>query len=152
MSVIKIKKLIGNTEFEPQQKVALKIVNGSKVETHGLLKASTCIIEEEISIPFEFQFISHQIDLEGDGILGKYFLQETKLKICYESNMINFKGNNFSFSKLLVKKYEIEENCRVLRTITVQRRSETTMKTPVDCDDKQMEDLIVKCKISQEFS
>jgi hypothetical protein len=46
--VLNSKKLIGATEFEPQQKVTLRSEKGSIMETHGLVE--TDIIEGSISI------------------------------------------------------------------------------------------------------
>jgi hypothetical protein len=79
VSVINSKKLINTTEFEPQQKVRLKSVHGSVVETHGLVKAQ--VLGGNMSIPMELQLVSKQVDIEGDGILGKDFLQKMKAQI-----------------------------------------------------------------------
>jgi hypothetical protein len=45
ISLIKSPKLIGTTEFDPSQRVRVKCVDGSVVETHGMVKV--CISEDE---------------------------------------------------------------------------------------------------------
>jgi hypothetical protein len=96
VSVINSKKLISTAEFQPQQKVRLESVDGSVVETLGLVKAQ--VLEGKLSIPIEFQLVNKQVDIEGNGILGKDFLQRMKAQICYESRRVNFKW------KILVSK------------------------------------------------
>jgi hypothetical protein len=39
VSVVKSQKLIGSTRFDPQRKIKLKSVDGSVVETNGLIEA-----------------------------------------------------------------------------------------------------------------
>jgi hypothetical protein len=60
VSVVNSKKVIGATELELEQKVRLKNVTGSIVQTHGSVKDN--IIQGNISIPFEFQLVSHPVD------------------------------------------------------------------------------------------
>jgi hypothetical protein len=66
--LLKSKKLLGTTEFEPSGKVGVKSVEGSIVENHGSIE--TKILEGYLQIPFHFQLVSKQVDLLGDGILG----------------------------------------------------------------------------------
>jgi hypothetical protein len=65
--VIKSPRLIGNTRFDPQQKIRLKLVDGALVETHGLIEAK--VMEGNLRIPISLQLVSKQLDIEGDGIL-----------------------------------------------------------------------------------
>jgi hypothetical protein len=92
VSIINSRKLIGTTEFEPQQKVRLKNVDGSTVETYGLVQAH--VQEGRTSIHVEFQLVNKQVDIEGDGILGKDFLQKMKAQICYKDRSLSFEWNN----------------------------------------------------------
>jgi hypothetical protein len=62
VSVIKSKKLVSTTEFELQQKVRLKSVDGSIVETHGLVKAQ--VTEGNMSVPIELQLVIRQLQKE----------------------------------------------------------------------------------------
>jgi hypothetical protein len=61
VSVVKSHKLIGSTRFEPQQNFKLKSLDGSIVETHGLVKAQ--VREGELAIPMKFQLVNKQIDI-----------------------------------------------------------------------------------------
>ena len=49
------------------------------IETHGSLE--TRIIEGELSVPYRLQLVSKQVDLKGDGILGRDFLKATQARI-----------------------------------------------------------------------
>jgi hypothetical protein len=148
VSVLSSKKLIGETRFEPLQKVRLKSANGSIVETHGLVKAE--IMEKDVSIPFNFQLVSHQLDMEGDGILGKDFLQEMRAQICYRNNTVTFNGERFNAKKTLLSKAQLEKEKgeHAVRTITLQKRSETIVKIPVDTEEYQKEGLLEKCELT----
>ena len=68
ISLVKSYKLLGTAEFEPKDRVR---VEGSVIETHGSIE--TWIREGRIDIPFRFQLVSKQVDLKGDGILGRDF-------------------------------------------------------------------------------
>ena len=49
------------------------------IETHGSLESQ--ILEGEMSIPSRLQLVSKQVDLRGDGILGRDFLQAMRTRI-----------------------------------------------------------------------
>ena len=68
---MKGQNLLGNTEFEPRDRVRVKCVDGLTLETHGSIE--TLIQAEGLEITYSFQLVSHQIDLRGDGILGRDF-------------------------------------------------------------------------------
>jgi hypothetical protein len=147
VSVVKSHKLIGSTRFDPQQAVKLKSVDGSIVETHEVVNAN--IREGELEIPMQFQLINKQVDIEGDGILGKDFLQNMKAQICYGNRTVKFKWKNHSFEKQLICHKEIGREDKEVRTITLKRRSETIVQVPVDCEDGQKEGLIEKREIKE---
>jgi len=71
--------LLSTAEFEPKDRVRVKSVEGSMIETHGSLE--TQILEGEMSIPYRLQLVSKQVDLRGDGILGRDFLQAMRTRI-----------------------------------------------------------------------
>jgi len=73
ISLVKSQKLLGTTEFEPRDRVRVKGVDGSTLETNGSIKARIQV--GGLEIPYSFQLVSHQIDLRGDGILGRDFLK-----------------------------------------------------------------------------
>jgi hypothetical protein len=147
VSIISSKKLIGTTEFEPRQKVRLKSFDGSIVETHGLVSAN--IQEGKAKIPFKFQLVNKQVDLEGDGIIGKDFLQKMKAQICYESRRVKFQWKNLSFNKGLTSERPSGKNSQEVRNLTLPKRSETIVQIPVDCEENQAEGLIEKYEINK---
>ena len=64
ISLVKSYKLLRTAEFEPKDRVRVKSIEGY-VETHGSIE--TGIRERGIDIPFQFQLVSKQVDLKGDG-------------------------------------------------------------------------------------
>jgi len=66
--------------------VKVKCVDGSPVETHGVLEAK--IELHNSSVVHGFQLVNKQIDIPLDGILDRDFLQPAKAKICYESRTL----------------------------------------------------------------
>ena len=72
ISLIKGNKLIGTTEYDPGRKVRVKCVDGSPIETHGIVEARIEIGHS--SIGHGFQLVNKQVDIPCDGILGRNFL------------------------------------------------------------------------------
>ena len=56
ISLVKSYKLLGTAEFEPKDRVRVKSVEGSVIETHGSIE--TWIQEGGIDIPFRFQLVA----------------------------------------------------------------------------------------------
>ena len=73
ISLIKSEKLLGTATIEPRDRVRVKSVNGAIIETHGRIE--TRILEVGAIIPYSFQLVSRQVELKGDGILGRDFLR-----------------------------------------------------------------------------
>jgi len=71
INLVKSYKLLRTAEFESKDRVRVKRVEGSVIETHGSLE--TRIRKGGIDIPFRFQLVSQRVDLKGEGILGCYF-------------------------------------------------------------------------------
>ena len=88
ISLVKSQKLLGTTDFEPKDRVRVKGVDGSKLETHGSIEARIQV--GGLEIPYSFQLVSHQIDLRGDGILGRDFLKAMQAHICYKERLLTF--------------------------------------------------------------
>jgi hypothetical protein len=90
ISLLKGTKLIGTTEYDAERKVKVKCVDGSPMETHGVLDArielSNSLIEHD------FQLVNKQVDIPCDGILSHDFLKHTKAKVCYESRTVTLNG------------------------------------------------------------
>jgi hypothetical protein len=74
ISLLKRKNLLGTAEFEPNEKVRFKSVDGFIMETHGSI--DTKIREVNIEIP---QIVSKQVVINCDGILGRDFLRRTDM-------------------------------------------------------------------------
>jgi hypothetical protein len=65
ISLVKSYKLLGSAEFEPKDRIRVKSVEGSVIETHGSIENR--IREGEVYIPFCLQLVSQQVDLKGMG-------------------------------------------------------------------------------------
>jgi hypothetical protein len=99
ISLLKSRKLLATAEFEPRDKVRVKSVEGSVIETHWSIE--TKILEGSLQIPFRFQLLSKQVDLPGDGILGRDFLKQMQAKICYQSRTLTFTYAGVTITKSL---------------------------------------------------
>jgi len=73
ISMVKSEKLLATAEFEPRDRVHVKSIKGSMIETHGSLE--TQVLEDEMSIPYRLQLVSKQVDLKGDGLIGRDFFK-----------------------------------------------------------------------------
>jgi len=79
IGLVKSYKLLRTAEFEPKDRVRVRSVEGSVIETHGSIQ--TRIREGGIDIPFHFQLVGKQVDLKGDGILRRDFLKSLQARI-----------------------------------------------------------------------
>jgi hypothetical protein len=80
ISLVKSEELLSTAEFEPRDRVRVKSVEGSIIKTHGSLE--TQVREGEMNVPYRLQLVSKQVDLKGDGILGRDFLTAMRARIC----------------------------------------------------------------------
>ena len=88
ISLVKSEQLLSTAEFEPRDRVRVKSVEGSIIETHGSLE--TQVREGDMNIPYRLQLVSKQVDLKGDGILGRDFLAALRACICYRERISIF--------------------------------------------------------------
>jgi len=86
ISLLQGNKLLGTTEYDPERKVKVKCVDGSPMETHGVLEAR--IELSNSSILHDFQLVNKQVDIPCDGIFGRDSLQRTRAKVCYETRTV----------------------------------------------------------------
>jgi hypothetical protein len=93
-------------EFEPKDRVRVKSIQQSVIETRGSIQ--TQIREEAIDIPFCFQVVSQQEDLKGDGMLGHDFLELMQARICYKEQSLNVRHTQFAIHKELISLLELE--------------------------------------------
>jgi hypothetical protein len=78
--------------------------------------------------------VSKQIDITGDGILGRDFLQRTRAQICYENRTLTLHYAGKVVHKKLCHAGTKENFSNVDQTvsgITLQPRSETIVRLPV---------------------
>jgi hypothetical protein len=83
ISLLKGNKLIGSTKCDPHKRVKVRCVDGSPMETHGVVKAKIDLSERPGV--HNYQLVNMQVDIPCNGILGREFLQKAKARICYES-------------------------------------------------------------------
>jgi len=76
ISLVKSYKLLEISEFEPKDRIRVKSVEGSFIETHGSIE--TRIRGGGMDIPFYFQLVSKHVGLKGDGILGRDILNQRR--------------------------------------------------------------------------
>lgn len=148
ISLIKSEKLLGTATFEPRDRVRVKSVNGAIIETHGRIE--TRILEAGAIIPYSFQLVSRQVDVKGDGILGRDFLRAMQARICYESKALTFQHEGTVINKKLrplpESKREVpDENC--VRKIHLPARTETIVQLPVRAGSKIKDGLVEKVEL-----
>jgi hypothetical protein len=81
-------------------------VEGSVIETHCSVEAR--ILEGELSVPIKLQLVSKQVDLKGDGILGRDFLRARQARICYSERMLTFQVKGTCVRQRLTSIQEVE--------------------------------------------
>jgi len=74
ISLLKSRRLLGTAEFERRDRVRVKSVEGSVIETHGSIE--TKILEGSLQIPFRFQLVSTQLTCWETEIWGETFLNK----------------------------------------------------------------------------
>jgi hypothetical protein len=123
ISLLKGNKLIGTTEYDPEKKVKLKCVDGSSMETHGVVEAR--IELSNSSILHDFQLVNEQVDIRCDGILGRNFLQSTRAKVCCDSRTVTLNGEA---CKMVGKTKQLEArepNMRKIGQISYHQKQRT---------------------------
>jgi hypothetical protein len=149
ISLIKSEKLLGTATFEPRDRVRVKSVNGSIIETHGRIE--TQILEAEVNIPYSFQLVSQQVDLKDDGILGRDFLKAMQARICYENKVLTFQHEGTIINKTLGSlpepKRGVPDENRV-KKINLPARTDMIVQLPVRAGSKMKEGLVEKAELA----
>ena len=99
---------------------------------HGSIETNIC--EGLTQIPFCFQLVSNQIDLPGDGILGRDFLKQTQARLCYVSKTLTFSYRGVTIVKSLgdcSPRSKLESLRDREGNVKLTPRSETIVKLPV---------------------
>jgi hypothetical protein len=107
-------------------------VEGSVIETQGSIE--TRIWEREIDIPFRLQLVSQQVDLKGDGILGRDVLKLMQARNCYRERSLTFQHEVFVIHKELrsLQEPEIRDFQKASGSkLILPARTELIVKLPV---------------------
>jgi transposase InsO family protein len=148
ISLVKSEKLLSTAEFEPKDRVRVKSIEGSMIETHGSLE--TQILEGEVSIPYCLQLVSKQIDLKGDGILGRDFLKAMRARICYRDRVLTFQYKGFLMRKNLTFLPGVEPGIprsERVNKLTLPARAEVIVQVPVDAGPRVKEGVVEKAEM-----
>ena len=106
ISWVKSQKLLSTAEYEPRDRVLVKGVEGSLIQTRG--SVNTKLLERDLSIPYRLQLVSKHVDLRCDGILVRDFLQAMRASICYKERALVFWYKDICVRKKLTFLPEIE--------------------------------------------
>jgi hypothetical protein len=96
------------------------------METHGILEAR--IEVSNSSIVHDSQLVNKQVDIPCDRILGRDFLQRTRVKVCYESRTVTLNGE---MCKIVGKAKQLETrepNMRKIGQIKLPPRAESVVR------------------------
>jgi hypothetical protein len=140
---------LGTAEFEPKDRVRVKSVEGSVIETSGSME--TRIRERETDIPFRLQSVSQQVDQKGDGILGRDILKLIQARICYRERSLTFQHEGFVIHKELRSLQE--PDCRDFQEapggkLTLPARTELIVKLLVSAGSRIEKDLVERSEIT----
>jgi hypothetical protein len=151
ISLVKSRKLLGTAEFEPRDRVHVKSVDGSILETHGGIE--TRIRVDGIEIPYSFQLVSQQVDLRGDGILGRDFLKMMQAHICCKKRLLTFQYKGSTVHKKLGPPPGYESKTsqdRSVDMLTIPARTEMIVRLPVNIEPHVREGLVEKSELLTE--
>ena len=146
ISLLKGSKLVGTTEYDPDQKIRVKRVDGSPMKTHGVVEAN--IELGNSSVRHGFQLVNKQVDIPGDGILGCDFLQRVKAKICYETRTVKLNGEVYKMVDKTKHLEERETKVKKLELIKLPPRTESIVRLPVT-PGSPLVGVINKCEIQE---
>jgi hypothetical protein len=125
-----------------------KSVEGSTIETHGSLE--TQVLEGEMSIPNRLQLVSKQVDLKGDGILGRDFLKAMQARICYREQVWIFQYEGIFVRKKLTSLLRVELGTlgdERLNKLTLPARNEVIVQVPVDAGPRVQEGVVGRAEL-----
>jgi hypothetical protein len=143
VSLLKSASMLGTAEFEPKESMRIRNVEGSVIETYGSIE--TKLLEGNEEIPFKLQLVNKQVDLLGDGILGRDFLEQMQARICYTSHTLTFSYAGTNVVKYL-KPHPSRREPRSpevqIDSIRVKPRSEVIVRVPVESGSALTEGLV----------
>jgi hypothetical protein len=118
--------------------VRVKSVDGSILETHGSIE--TRIRADGLEIPYSFQLVSHQVDLKGDGILGRDFFKVMQAHICYKERLLTFQYKGSTVRKKLGPPQGIASETsqdRSVNRLAIPARTEMIARLPVNVEPRE---------------
>jgi hypothetical protein len=121
----------------------VKSVEGYVIETH--VSIETKILEGSLQIPFRFQLVSKQVDLLGDGILGRDFLKQMQAKICYQSRTLTFTYAGVTITKSLRNDSsgsKLTNSGERAGRLRIPPRSDTIVRLPAETGSTTAEGLV----------
>jgi hypothetical protein len=148
ISLVKSEKLLGTAEFEPRDRVRVKCIDGSILETHGSIE--TRIRADGLDMPYSFQFVSQQVDLKGGVILGRDFLKVMQAHICYKEKLLTFQYEGITVRKKLGRLPGSEKETsqdRSVDRLTLPARTETIVRLLVNVESRVREGLVERSEI-----
>jgi len=149
ISLVKGYKLLWIAEFEPKEGVRVNRVEGFVIETHGSIE--TRIREGGIDFPFRFQLIRKQVDLKGDGVLGRDFLKSMQARICYKERSLTCRHAGCVKCNKLKSLSKLEREAHQglgVGKLTLPARTELIVRLPVGVESRIGEGLIEKAEIT----
>jgi hypothetical protein len=111
ISILKGNKLVGSTEFDHNGRMKVRCVDGSTIDTHGVIKAKIRLGSKTVT--HNFQLVGKQVDIPCDGILGRDLFNHTKARICYKTRAVLVNG----------------ERCKMVEKPNSPREGESRAKT-----------------------
>ena len=148
ISLVQIEELLGTAEFQPRERVRVKSVEGSMIETHGSLE--TQVLEGEMSIPYRLQLVRKQVDLKGNGILGRDFLKAMQTRICYRKRVLIFQYEGIFVRKKLTSLPRAELGAlrdERMNKLTLAARTEVIVQVPVDAAPRVREGVVGRAEL-----
>ena len=127
ISLLKGNKLIGTTEYDPENKEKVKCLDGSPMETHGVLEA--------------------RIELSNSSIYTTFSWQtRTRAKVCYELRTVTLNGEIYKMVDRAKQLEAREPNMRKIGQIKLPPRAESIVRVPVTSGSPLVR-MTNKCKI-----
>ena len=148
ISLVKREQLLSTAEFEPRSRVRVKSIEGSIIETHGSLE--TQAREGDINILCRLQLVSKQVDLKGDGILGRDFLAAVRARICYRERVLIFRYKGVLVRRKLMSLPGAEQGTptdRGVNKLSLPARTKLLMQVLVDAGPRVQEGIVERAEL-----
>ena len=92
------------------------------------------MLEEGVNIPYSIQLVNKQVDLKGDGILGRDFLKTSQARVCYTEQVLVLQYKGVSVHKKLTFLPGTEQGSyreKGVNKLTLPPRTELIVQVPV---------------------